>query len=688
MTGDPEGQSAQTGGDRAARPGAIAPVCPYLGRHGDPDTHYLNPSAEHRCHATAPAGRIRIDHQEGFCYGDFVACPTFIPLSERGERAKPVVVAASSEVDSAGAVTAGLEDSGTVAVGGSAASGDVGGAGATGAGGAARSAGTGAAAGALGDELGSGAGSTAMHGDAEAHGAERRERYGLAGDPDRDERDEASGGLIAAAFERAKGFSFEEWTVYIVTTALLLVIAYFGIFQNGTGQAATSAAEPAIQARAAELAATATPTPPPDDTATPRPTRPTQDAAAPTLAVPTPIEGGLMAALSPSERGVGSFNDADKLPAYGQRNLHVGTFDGRDYIGGMLFPLTKIPAGSRINYVALELTGLSDANLRADTTYTVQMLDPAAADDWRNLTYDTIKSAPATQLRSGWVIESDDVAPRKVNVLEFSDDARDTFIQRLDQGEVAFRVVDSGPNGDVASSGGDVTISDSDVSASGEDVSAETSEQASAGDPGGESATTLPDNLFTWDTGYGEGFGSRPVLRVGFVPPPPTAGPAPGEPTEVPLIVWVSDPTPAPTATALPASAPPVLKGMILFLSDRFGKTSLMVYDPVTERVGQVTKSWPYEVEKARQLAGGGVSVAVAGRTCGSGATPVVNDDNEVLEPGDPVRDCTQLLVSSPDTDVPQEVTQSGHLHYEPAVSPDGQWIAYVSTITGTDELF
>jgi len=48
-------------------------VCPYLGRQGDPDTHYLQTSADHRCHATDPEGRIRIEHQAKFCFADFVA---------------------------------------------------------------------------------------------------------------------------------------------------------------------------------------------------------------------------------------------------------------------------------------------------------------------------------------------------------------------------------------------------------------------------------------------------------------------------------------------------------------------------------------------------------------------------------------------------------------------------------------
>jgi len=357
-----------------------------------------------------------------------------------------------------------------------------------------------------------------------------------------------------------------------------------------------------------------------------------------------------MAALSPSERGVGSFNDADKLPAYGARDLHVGYFDGREYIAGILFPLDKIPEGSKITYVALELTGLSDSNLFQGGDFTVDMLDSKAADEWRNLTFETLKSAPATSLPEPWRIPSDELAPRQVNVIEFDEIERAAFIDRLDEDYLAFRITGPGPRYD-------------------ED-----------GD--------LRDNLFTWDSGYGEGFGTRPVLRVGIVPPPPTPGPAPGEPTEVPLVIWVAEPTEAPTSTPLPPEAPALLRGKILFLSDRFGREQLMVLDPESGQVGQVTKEWPYALGKAQLVALDGVTVSVSGRPCGSGATPVVDDDNKVIVEGDPARDCTQLVVSRPDLPEPMEVTEPGHLHYEPALSPDGQWIAYVSTLTGSDELF
>lgn len=362
------------------------------------------------------------------------------------------------------------------------------------------------------------------------------------------------------------------------------------------------------------------------------------------LQPPTPPPGGLVAALSPSERGVGSFNAEDRLPAYGDRNLRVGRYDGNDHLGGILFPLTKLPKGSRIVHAQLELAGLSDSQLAATGDFTVEMLDPEAADDWVNLTHETLDQAGAARTNVAWRVAPADLAARRVNVLAFSAAALDQLIQRLAQGKVAFRI--RGPAG-------------------------------------------AADDLFTWDTGYGEGFGTRPVLRVGFVPPPATATPAagPGQPTPLPLIIWIANPTLAPTPTALPASVPDVLKGRILFLSDRFGQTRLMIYDPADGRVGQVTQSWPYTAAQVAGQSAAGVGVRVEGRPCG-GETTHVGGREVLVDPDDPGRTCAQLIITGPGDAPARELTQNGYIHYDPAVSPDGQWIVYVSTLHGGDDIF
>jgi len=442
--------------------------------------------------------------------------------------------------------------------------------------------------------------------------------------------------------------SFEEWVVYVAAGAILTTILYFLLVARSGDQAPAAATGPGAPGAASTGATMATT---PSATATAPGASPTatadQTPAAPVDAAPfpTPPAGGLVAVLSPSERGVASFNERDRLPEYGVRNLRVGRFEDRTYIGGILFPLNKIPKGSRVTHAQLELTGLSDTNVSGDGAWTVELLDPEAADEWSNLTFETLDQAPASQQRAPWRLGAADLAARRTNVLAFSDDARDLLMQRLEQGRLAFRV--RGPRG------------------------------------GG-------DDLFTWDTGFGQGFGMRPALRVALVPPPPTPGPPPGQagrPTPLPLIVWVAEPTPAPTATPLPAEVPGALAGMILFQSDRFGRPSLMVYDVARGRVGQVTQSWPYLLAQRRQLAAGSVAVRVESRPCG-GETYRRDGADVLVDPGDPARDCAQLVVPNPDGGPAREITESGYRHYDPAVSADGQWIVYVSTIAGNDEIF
>lgn len=456
-------------------------------------------------------------------------------------------------------------------------------------------------------------------------------------------------GRAAALLGLLAGLSFEAWVVAIVSLGLLVALIGARLL-HGSDKDAMGALPPSVAGTVTAAAGSSSATPTGKPSATPRATHDPATAVA-TAALPTPPAGGLVAALSPAERGVGSFGRSKRLPVFGDRNLRVGRYEGETYLGGILFPLTKIPKGSRVAYAALELAGLSDSQLSGAGEWTVELLDPPAADNWANLLFESLDQAPATQLKTAWRLPAADLAPRRVNVMEFSPEALDLFIQRLPQGKVAFRI--RGPEGRGAE-----------------------------------------DNLFIWDTGYGEGFGLRPVLRVAFVPPPATATPSRGgdgapQLPPLPLIVWVSNPTPAPaapTATPFPMGTYGLLKGMILFYSDRFkpiegrdnsGKPrpglgnpeqQLMVYDPASQRTGQVTQDWTYRLAQIMGTRGADVRVGVKGEKCAAGT-------------------CTVITIADKFGDT-RPLTQNGYTHYDPAISPDGEWIAFVSNGLGNDELY
>jgi Tol biopolymer transport system component len=132
---------------------------------------------------------------------------------------------------------------------------------------------------------------------------------------------------------------------------------------------------------------------------------------------------------------------------------------------------------------------------------------------------------------------------------------------------------------------------------------------------------------------------------------------------------------------------PKLLDNMILFISDRFDRTSLMVYDPAGNRFGQVTQPWVYVVGEARDVKAGDTQVRVQEVPCGGA------ENDEDFIPGGPTavpdtpRRCNQILVRTAAADW-REITSPGYSHYDPALSPDGMWVAYVSTIAGNDEIF
>ena len=142
-------------------------------------------------------------------------------------------------------------------------------------------------------------------------------------------------------------------------------------------------------------------------------------------------------------------------------------------------------------------------------------------------------------------------------------------------------------------------------------------------------------------------------------------------PTPIPLVLYLdrlapgARPTPTPTA---PSVVPRELVGKILFVSDRDGEPKLFAVDPGTGRLAYVTQSWPFALAQAQESLSpdGFARIAVA------------NDG----------RDNPQLYVHDTRYQGARQLTNTAAWSYDPAWSPRGDRIAYVSQETGNDEIY
>lgn len=290
-----------------------------------------------------------------------------------------------------------------------------------------------------------------------------------------------------------EGISVLQMVVWIVVALLALATIYGYLNMR---RALTGAAPPAdpIPAPAAPMPSLTLPPPTPTVTARPRITpivASTRVPAGPTATLPP---GRLYIALYPADNVVGWVSSDELLNHFGERNLHAGVFEGDIYYGAMQFNLASIPPGSTIEQATLELQGLSEDNLGIGGTWALRLLSSEADKNWATSTYG--------QIRDAMVIDTippeltpQDLAAGQANSFTFVPSQLAELERRLESGLVSFRL--DGP-------------------------------------------TEGPDNLFTWDTGYGGGLGNRPVLRIVYQLPP----------TPTPVVVAA-----VPSATPTPANA-------------------------------------------------------------------------------------------------------------------------------------
>jgi hypothetical protein len=155
-----------------------------------------------------------------------------------------------------------------------------------------------------------------------------------------------------------------------------------------------------------------------------------------------------------------------------------------------------------------------------------------------------------------------------------------------------------------------------------------------------------------------------------FTPIPPNAliATPPASATPVPLLLEITPgPTPTPTPTR-PAQMPAVLIGQILFRSDRDGQPRLYALDAATGRILRVTQEWPAALAQARDA-----------RNPAGNLVALVQEDNRRLP---------QVQIYDAQFKSMRQLTTVSGWSYDPAWSPRGDRIAFVSNEVGNDEIY
>ena len=234
---------------------------------------------------------------------------------------------------------------------------------------------------------------------------------------------------------------------------------------------------PPVSTRSGALGATPAGTPAPRRTLPPGPT-----SDAPHTATPTVQPGGSAFELNPAPNAEGWVaSDTPSVNHLGDYNIHSGIYSTTIYYGVLMFDLSDIPPGTRLQYATLELVGLSGDRLGSAGNWQISMLDTTLDQRLQSVSYEQIRDAAV----AAWIgrgLAPEALGPGRTNLFEFSSAQLEQLQQKLLPGRVVFRV---------------------------------------------EGPARGANNLFTWDTGnQNGGLGYKPILRLGTgplaIPPTPT----------------------------------------------------------------------------------------------------------------------------------------------------------------------
>jgi hypothetical protein len=442
----------------------------------------------------------------------------------------------------------------------------------------------------------------------------------------------------------------------------------------------------------------------------------------PQTTLPTPTLGpdAKAFAFNADPRQTGWIRNNEKQPHWGERTLYSGFKNGETYEALLYFDLSSLPPDTRILSASVELVGLNPDRIGASGAWHLRMLQPEIVYGWAQHDVGEFFRAQ-TMADIGAPLRPEDLATGRVNQFVFSTEQLSPLERAVNTTSfVGFRL--DGPVGAPDS----LFAWGNSVSNSRTSLIPVLRINAVLGPLVVITNTPTPENVFTavaqaqtgaaFSSLYGTptpfpryyatatpivvitpqptpannetrgaqlAYATLVALTTGTFTPTPlnwvTATPVPGIailPKETPVLIPV---TPVAAATMpgpeqlIQTPVPGSLKGNIMFLSNRSG--SKKPYIPYVMRpdgtvLGVLAVPEYYEVALARE--------------------PYSPDRSQRAIVARDAEGAFQIWIQDSNTGQQKPLTQlkPKKIAYDPAWSPDGSKIAYVSTETGMPEIF
>jgi hypothetical protein len=248
--------------------------------------------------------------------------------------------------------------------------------------------------------------------------------------------------LAEEAPRKRRGLEFVLWTSAIVfLIGAVVLAAYFLQLIPGFG-----APEAIAPTRVAVTSPTAQPQPSATTTLLPT-AAPTSLPPVPTsapLIIPTPPLDGQQKSLVSNSRVTGWFSLAEPLPHYGDDNLHAGILEGQSLSSVLQFPLDNLPTDTQVLFAAIELTGRAQTHLGTSGTWQLELIENSLETDWLNATPEQLAAAKSLGT-IGAPLDASELGAGRLNRFILTETELDLLEQQFKNGNAVFRL--RGPEG-------------------------------------------------------------------------------------------------------------------------------------------------------------------------------------------------------------------------------------------------